>query len=232
MKIAVMQPYIFPYIGYFRLINASDKFIVLDDVNYIKKGWINRNRILVNKKENFFTIPLSKPSQNRIIKKTEISGIPGWRAKFLKTIETSYSASPYFPETFEIIKSVILSDKKIISDLILTSLKLICEYTGIKTKFIESSEVYSNSGLKNQQRIIDICRKESAEVYINAAGGRDLYSADSFKKEGIRLNFLESKPLVYEQFGNEFIPDLSIIDVLMFNPKERVYEYLNDYELI
>lgn len=232
MKIAIMQPYIFPYIGYFQLINAADKFVIYDDVNFIKKGWINRNKILVNGKANLFTIPLRKSSQNKLIKEIEISLTLHWKPKFLKTVESSYCKAPYFKDTFGIISSVIQNSELNISKFILNSLKSICNYLDIRTHIIESSAIYNNPNLKNQNKIIDICLKENADNYINPIGGLEIYSKQLFEDQGIKINFLKTKPIQYAQFDNNFIDSLSIIDVLMFNSKDRVKEILNEYELL
>lgn len=231
-KIAIMQPYLFPYIGYFQLINAVDKFIIFDDVNYIKKGWINRNRVLVNNKPNLFIVPLKKLSQKKLIKDIEISKNCDWKSKFLKTIAHSYKKAPYFKETFEITENVILSDENKISKLILKSLYIIKKYLNIETIIIESSSIYNNCELKNQERIIDICKMENSDNYINPIGGIDLYSKEIFKDNNIKLSFIKPKDIYYKQFNNNFVNSLSIIDVLMFNSKDQTKKYLNEYELI
>lgn len=232
MKIAVMQPYFFPYIGYFQLINAVDKFVIYDDVNYINRGWINRNRILVNGKAHMFTVPLKEASQNRLIKDIEVSDDGIWRNKFLKTIEMNYKKAPYYDSISLIISKIILSATKSISGLIRQSLIEISQYLTIDTIVQDSSAIYSNRHLKAEERIIDICRKEGADQYINPSGGTELYSKERFEREGIELLFLKSNPIIYGQFKNEFAPWLSIIDVLMFNSKETAGRYLLAYSLI
>ena len=231
-KIAVMQPYFFPYIGYFQLINSVDKFVILDDVNYIKKGWINRNYILVNSKPCLFTIPLVKPSQNKLINETEIAFESNWKKKFLKTIETGYAKAPFFQEVFDMLAVLMDSREKNLSKFILLSQKKVIKYLGLKTQIIESSVTYSNSHLKGEQRITDICRKENSSVYINLPGGTDLYSKNNFNNEGIDLYFIKSDRIEYRQFKNEFAPSLSMIDVMMFNSKESINQFLNSYELV
>lgn len=105
MKIAVMQPYLFPYIGYFQLLNAVDMFVVFDDVNFIKKGWINRNNILVNRQKYLFTVPLKDASQNKLIKEVQIAD-DGWQEKFLKTVAQSYKKAEFFDEAFALIEKL------------------------------------------------------------------------------------------------------------------------------
>ncbi|MDB5282325.1 MAG: hypothetical protein JWO06_1400 [Bacteroidota bacterium] len=232
MKVAIMQPYLFPYIGYFQLINSVDKFFVFDDVNYINKGWVNRNRILINGKDNLFTIPLQDASQNRIIKDIEVSPDEKWRKKFLKSIEMAYSKAPYYEFTYSLIKKVMLTEEKLITAIILNSLKEILQHLEIKTEIVVASEVYSYGAIKGVDRILKICESEKADHYINPIGGTELYQKDIFEKNNIQLSFIKSRPVVYPQFKNEFIPWLSIIDVMMFNSKEQIQEYLNAYDLI
>jgi hypothetical protein len=232
MKLAIMQPYFLPYIGYFQLMNAVDKFVVLDDVNFINRGWINRNRILVNGKDHLFTIPLKEASQNKLIKDIAILQDGNWRNKVLKTVAMNYKAAPFFNNIFPLINKIIFSDEYLISKFIVMSLKEIIKYLDIKTILANTSTFYDNQHLKAQEKIIDICRKENATLYINLIGGLNLYSKERFEEEGITLNFIKTKPIVYKQFRDEFVPWLSIIDVLMFNSKETVCEYLNSYEIL
>ena len=231
-KIAVMQPYLFPYIGYFQLINAADKFVLLDDVNYINKGWISRNNILVNNKPYLFTIPLKRSSQNKLIRDTEISYETDWQGKLLQTVKRSYSKAPYFKDVFSLISEPVLKNEKFISKLNYLCMINVCEYLGINSRIIESSQIYNNKDLKGEERIKDICIKENSQHYINLSGGMDLYSKESFEKNNISLDFIKTKNIDYKQFKNEFFGSLSIIDVLMFNSKEKVCEYLMEYEIL
>jgi len=232
MKVAIMQPYLFPYIGYFQLIKAVDKFVVLDDVNYINKGWINRNNILVNGKSNMFTVPLKEASQNKLINEIEISSDLKWKEKLLKTIEQSYKKSPYYNLISPVIIEIINHDNKNLSEFICFSLNKINEYLGIDTLVIPSSSIYNNRDLKAQNKIIDICLKESADTYVNPIGGIELYDKSEFEKKKLTLFFIKSNDIQYKQFNNDFVPWLSIIDVLMFNSKEQINSYLDDYKFI
>ncbi len=232
MKLAVMQPYLFPYIGYFQLMNAADRFVIYDDVNFIKKGWINRNNILVNGKANLFTVPLKNASQNKLISESEISEISEWKKDLLRTIELSYRKAPCFEEVFELIIRIINNDETNISGYIYYSLEQVNRFLNIDTEIVRSSSIYQNRLLKQQKRIIDICKKENAREYINPIGGLELYSKKLFKENEIDLYFIKTNEIVYRQFNNEFSGSLSIIDVMMFNPKDQINEFLNDYELI
>lgn len=227
-----MQPYIFPYIGYFQLINAVDKFIVYDDVSFINKGWINRNKILVNGQENTFTIPLIEASQNKLINTIAIQKKELWLPKLLKTIEQSYKKSPQFEEIFPIIQSIFQSEYSTINQLIIESTKQICNYLAIKTQIVDSSCLYNNQHLKAQERILDICKQENCTEYINPIGGIELYNKNDFFEKDIQLYFLKTKNIEYQQFKNNFVPYLSILDVLMFNSKTEIETLLNEYELL
>ncbi len=227
-----MQPYLFPYIGYFQLIKAVDKFVIYDDVNFINKGWINRNKILVNNNANLFTVPLKNSSQNKLIKDIQISESRDWRSKFLKSLELSYKKAPFYEEVFKLLLEIIQNKENNISKFIYFSLLKINEYLKIRSEIIESSSVYSNSELRQQNRIIDICRKENADEYVNPSGGKELYSKELFESNGIKLQFMESKKIQYNQFDNGFVDSLSIIDLLMFNSKERLNMFLNEYSLV
>lgn len=232
MTIGIMQPYIFPYIGYFQLINAVDKFIVYDDVAYINKGWINRNNILVGGKASLFTLPLVNASQNRLIKDIEIDNLPAWAKKFLRTIEQSYKKAPFYNETLEILAEVFQSEPANIAELCTKGLKTTCIYLGIETQFVDSSAVYNNHHLKAQERILDICKQENADHYINPSGGMAIYDKQLFADNKILLNFIKSKPVQYNQFKNEFVPWLSMIDILMFCSADAIQQHLKEFELV
>jgi hypothetical protein len=231
MKLAIMQPYIFPYIGYFQLINAVDKFIILDDVNFIMRGWINRNRILVNGKEYLFSVPVKKASQNKLIFDCELAD-SNWKEKLLKTIELSYKNAPYFKDCCGIISSIIKTEENNLSKWLTFQIKTICSYLKIKTEIGDSSQIYSNRHLRAQDKIIDICKQEKAGAYYNAIGGKSLYRTDDFRKNNIDLHFLNTLPERYHQNSVEFVPFLSIIDVMMFNNINDIKIMLNKYELI
>jgi hypothetical protein len=234
MKLAIMQPYFFPYIGYFQLINAVEKFIIYDDVNYIKGGWINRNNILINNKSYLFTVPLENLSSFQQINHTILHPklYPIWKTKFLKTLEQSYKKAPYYNNVINLVENVLNTNTNLVSKLASESIIAVCDYLDINTQIIKTSEDYKNQELKGQERIISLCKIECANYYINPIGGIDLYSKEDFKKQEITLNFIKSSSFEYNQFGNEFIPWLSIIDILMFNDVSDVKQILNQYELI
>lgn len=234
-SIAIMQPYLFPYIGYWQLINSVDVFVVYDDVNFIKKGWIHRNNILVNNQSNMFTIPLFGASQNKKIYEITFFELKKWKEKFFKKLSLSYKKAPFYNETQEVLESIFnidFSTRTTIADLFIRKIEILNMYLDIDTSIIISSKKYDNTYLKGQDRIIDICKKSNAEKYINPIGGKDLYNSLEFSKNNIDLFFLKTKPINYKQFSNKFVPCLSIIDILMFNSPIQIKNYLNEFELV
>ena len=226
-----MQPYFFPYIGYWQLINAVDIFVLYDDVNFIKKGWISRNNILLNKSEHLITIPLLNVSQNKHINECMVSDDYKAIDNIIKTINLAYKKAPYYNLVFSYIEEIIKT-KGSISDLVLKSVLWIKEYLGLNTEIILSSSIDKNNELKGQDKIIEIVKKLNGNHYINAIGGQELYDKEIFNNNGIKLNFIKMEEIKYKQFNNEFVPNLSIIDVLMFNSPSEVKEMLNNYSLI
>ncbi len=227
-----MQPYLFPYIGYFQLMNAVDKFVIYDDVNFINRGWINRNRILSNGKEHLFTIPLIGASQNKLINAIDIHQDQAFFSKLIRSMTESYKKAPYYSEIFPVIEEILLNKEPNLSSFIHFSLTRIKEYLGIPTKIVKSSSVYNNEELKAQNRILDICIKEKAIHYINPIGGKEIYNQQLFENNSVELSFIKTNEIVYSQFKNDFIPGLSILDVLMFNSVDQTKSLLLKYQLI
>ncbi len=228
-----MQPYFMPYIGYFQLINAVDKFVVYDNIEYTKKGWINRNRILVNGKDEFITIPLKKDSDFLPVNKRYLADFfPDERIKLLRKIKEMYRKAPCFTEIFPLMEEILIFENKNLFDFILHSLKIICRYLQIKTAFVTSSTIQIDHNLKSEQKVIAICKSLNANIYINPIGGMELYSKSNFEENKIQLQFLKSNPVTYLQYQYDFVPWLSIIDVLMFNSIEEISVMLDKYELI
>jgi hypothetical protein len=228
-----MQPYFLPYIGYMQLMSAVDTFILYDDVSFINRGWINRNKLLINGQEHLFTIPLKDASQNKRINEVHLADDPKWRSKLLKTIEQGYRKAPYYQTVMPLTEKIINFTTDSIADLVHFSLVELNQYIGLTTRLVASSSIYSNVALKAQERILDICRQESATGYINPIGGTELYDKSAFLTVGIKLNFIKAKQVEYPQFSrNHFIPWLSILDVLMFNDIASVRALLGEYELV
>jgi len=224
-----MQPYLFPYIGYWQLVGIADVFILYDDVSYIKNGYINRNYILANNTKQRFTLNVLGASSNRLINEIKV----GDNAKIIvKTIRQEYSKAPYFKDVFDLIEDIFLNDEKNLAEYLAYSIKTIANYFNLNTKLLVSSEITKDNTLGGQDKIISICKLLQASQYINATGGQSFYSKEIFLNANIQLNFLNTKPVIYRQFTNKFVPSLSIIDVMMFNSKEKVVGLLDMYELI
>lgn len=229
MRLAIMQPYFLPYIGYFQLIKSVNQFIIYDDVNYIKQGWINRNKILVNGKIFIFNLNISDASSYKHINHLQIGNN---KKKLHKTISEGYVKAPFYNEIIGLVEKVFSFETNSLSALIINSIQLICEFLEIKTKLLISSELAKDNNLKGETKVISICKIFGAKVYINSIGGLELYSKDHFKAEDIELFFLKPGKIEYRQFNNLYVPNLSIIDVLMFNSKKHVIEMLDNFELI
>lgn len=232
-KIAIMQPYFFPYIGYFQLINSADEFIIYDNIKYTKKGWINRNRILSNGKDSLLTLPIKKDSDFLNVVDRQLSS--GWekeRTKILNQIVNSYRKSPHFGSAFDVIEKSILCANTNLFDFIHYGLLQINDYLGIKTKIIKSSDVCIDHSLKSKDKVVEICKNRNASIYINPIGGTSLYQKEEFKDNGLDLYFIKSNPVLYKQFTEDFIPWLSIIDVMMFNSKDEIQNHLKNFSLV
>ncbi len=229
MTLAIMQPYLFPYIGYWQLINAVNTYVIYDDVNFIKQGYINKNNILSNEKSQAFTLELIGASSNKLINEIKVGAN---NKKLIKSINQNYIKAPYFKNIFPLIEDILNQDEKNLARFIGYSLQKTSNYLNLETKFIYSSDIKKNNELKAQDKILEISKILNASNYINAIGGQELYSKNDFKAQNIQLNFLKTELLEYKQFKNEFVPYLSIIDILMFNSKEEIKDMLSRYELV
>ena len=223
--VAIMQPYFFPYIGYFQLVYAADTFVFYDDVTYIKGGWINRNRLLINRKPSYITVSLRGASQNRLIRDIELVDN---RAQLLRTIELAYRKAPFFEETMEPVAQVLTCPVKHIGELAMHSITAITDHLGLSRDYRVSGNDFDHTKtLHRADRLIAITQECGSAHYVNAIGGRELYDKAYFGERGVTLDFL--KPVIheYKQFGGTFQPALSIVDVLMFNPVEVVARMLS-----
>jgi len=232
-RVAIMQPYFLPYIGYFQLIKSVDEFILYDNIQYTKKGWINRNRILVNGSDRLITLPVKKDSDYLNIVDREVSDTWNTDKKSLLTlIKSSYSKAPYFRETYELLEECLAVEHTNLFKFIHQTLLKINRYVEIETPITISSTISIDHSLKSEEKVISLCKAVGATMYVNAIGGQHLYSKDRFALHKIQLQFIKSDMIQYNQFTNKFIPWLSIVDVLMFNSKQDITYYLNSYTLI
>ena len=228
-----MQPYLFPYLGYFQLINAVDKIVIYDNIEYTRKGWINRNRILLDGKDIFFTIPVKKDSDFLNIRERYLADNSEINIrKILAQISNSYRKAPFFKEIYPVLERLFLSGEKNLFDYVFNTISEICTLLEIKTELIISSELNMDHDLKAEQKVLEINRILNSDIYINPIGGTELYDKENFKNKGVELLFIKSKQIRYDQSGTEFTEGLSIIDVLMFNDLNKVKSFLNEFELV
>lgn len=232
MRLAVMQPYFFPYLGYWQLIHSVDRFVALDDVNFIKQGWINRNRILVNGQPCYFTLPLDGASPNRHIRDIALHGKQFRPDKMLRSILLAYRTAPYFAEVFPVVEDIILHQADNLSAYLFNSISRMVDFLGIDTELVPSSSIHPKDGLTGEARVIDICRREGAGVYINPEGGQLLYTGSHFAREDISLRFLVMRMAPYAQRSEVFNPYLSIIDLLMMEGRDNTRHRLDHFDLL
>lgn len=233
-SIAIMQPYFFPYIGYFQLIAAADQFTFHDDVEFIERGWIHRNRLLIEGKAKYLTIPRRSGSKYEMI--NEVEHVMDTNQKLTRNylanlVKAYYQKAPFFEKVFPIIKYVLMFESQKIADLAIESVKETCKYLGMEIPVVRTSETMDKQNLARMEKLIYICKSLEADTYINAPGGKKLYSKAEFQEHNIHLLFLDPGEITYPQFGEPFVPRLSIIDVMMFNPPGRINEMLKQYRL-
>lgn len=227
-----MQPYFFPYIGYFQLIAAVDLFIVYDNIKYTKKGWINRNRYLLNGNQAVFTVPLKSDSDFLHVRDRLVAEEFD-RGKLLAKLEQAYRRAPFFTPAFAVFEGAVSNTQLNLFDFLNHSIAQVCAYLRIKTQILPASHISIDHGLKSQEKVLALCEQAGASVYINSIGGQELYTCEEFAARGLDLKFLRPTTVQYEQFGDAFVPWLSILDVMMFNSRERIREFLaRGYELV
>jgi len=227
MRLAIMQPYLFPYLGYFQLAASVDRFVVYDDVTFIKNGWINRNRILLAGAPHYLTVPLAGASSSRRIDEVRTQPRERWLGKLLEQLRHAYGRAPQYAPVSRLVEQVLSDSTDSIARLSAKSVIDTCAYLGLETTFVTTSTGYGNEALRSEARVIDICAREHASTYVNLPGGRTLYDAGTFAAASIDLEFVDTALPVYPQFGAPFVPGLSIIDVLMFNHVESVHAMLS-----
>lgn len=216
-----MQPYFLPYISYFQMIAAVDTFIVYDNIQYTKKGWINRNRLLLNGRDVLFSLPLKSDSDYLDVCERELSA-DFKRDKLLNQIRGAYQRAPYFASTFSLIEEIVRYEDNNLFNFLYKSIAAICKCLGIETEIIVSSTIDIDHSLKNQDKVLALCEALGAKTYVNLIGGMELYSKETFLERGVDLKFIKSQLFEYTQFGAEFLPRLSILDVMMFNAPDTI----------
>ena len=226
-----MQPYFLPYIGYWQLIGAVDAFVVYDNIEYTKKGWINRNRFLMNGAEAGFSLPLRKDSDFLDVNQRYLADAFD-RENLLNRFREAYRKAPEFSSVMPLLEKIIRNPAANLFEYILRSIRAVCDFLEIKTPLVVSSAISCDHSLKSAERVQAICTALGADTYVNPVGGMELYSKEDFARNRIDLKFLKALPFEYEQSGNAFVPWLSILDVLMFNNKTVINEIiLNEYTI-
>ena len=232
MRLAINQPYFLPYIGYFQLIAAADEFIVYDNIEHTKKGWINRNRFLRNGEAATFTLPLKAASDYLDIRQRELAADFSAQ-KLLNQFHGAYHWAPCFHEVMPLIAEILSYPDRNLFGFLLHSLRRVCNYLEIHTPILISSTIPIDHQLRAESKVLAFCEARRADSYVNAIGGTELYRRENFAARHVTLNFLKSQPTPYKQFGDAFVPWLSILDVMMFNPAMDIRSrILPQYELV
>ncbi len=230
MIIAANQPYFLPYISYWQLINAADVFYIGDNYAYIKRGWINRNRILFRGAPELFGIEVLHASSFSLISELTIAKID--KRKKMNKLYEAYHKAPYYDIGVKLVEEIFDCQEENLSEFLISSIKTICRYLEIKTPIHRTSELEGNDAFKREGRIYDMCHRLGADMYVNPIGGKALYDVEEFAGQGINLRFINTGDITYRQFGDMFVEKLSILDVIMFNSKDEIREMLGRYELI
>jgi WbqC-like protein family len=224
--IAVMQPYLFPYLGYYQLVHHVSEFIFFDDVNFIKKGYIHRNAVLLDGEARLFSLPVDHASQNRLIMEHVFLDRSG---EVENLIAQAYRTAPNFSRVFPLMCDVLRQPDRSVVNVTARSITAVFDYLGLKKRFSFSSRVPKSPSARGQQKIIEICLAKAANRYTNAIGGKPLYEPAQFDRHGIVLEFIRMHPVTYRQAAKTFVPNLSIIDVLMHCSKEETKGLLGQY---
>lgn len=227
-----MQPYLFPHLGYFQLVHVADTFVFLDDVEFIKQGWINRNRLLVQSRAAFFSVPIEAASSFRPIHETKISQqrFPLWKKKFLKTFSQNYPRGPNFDEAYDLVDNIFSLPTNHISELAEYSVRQCCEFLDIDVNFKRSSTDFNQTDLSGVDRILNICESTGCVRYVNASGGRQLYRQGDFSPLNVELCFLIPDYLAGQ--STEANLDLSILHLLAIRGREGTKLLMDRFSLL
>lgn len=232
--LAIMQPYVFPYIGYFNLLNSCDVFVLYDDVKFKKRGCINRNRLFKSNRDFMFSVLLASQSQNLAINEVKLAKFERFKRKFLRTIEQIYSKANYFEFGFEYVSEVLNKEFTTIAELASCSVEVAKEWLGLQCEIVSSSKKFAATKVfERTQRIISIAKIMGCTRYVNSVNGSFLYDKNEFLMKGIDLKFIKPTLLPYRKISDmSFHAGLSIIDLMMNLSVEEIEEHLNSYELV
>jgi hypothetical protein len=228
--LGIMQPYFFPYLGYFDLINCSEHWIVFDTVQYIRHGWVNRNRIHHPKTGDLYIlVPLKNQHRDTVIKDVLIADDQNWKAKILGQFNHYKKTAPYFKETYAFIEDCLSIPEPSLSRLNTLILQKTCARLGIRFTFEVFSEMNLPIGKVDGPGdwALRISEALQAKEYVNPPGGVSLFDADKFKAANIKLTIRSIPAFAYPTRGYEYIPDLSILTVMAFNTPEQIKAFLD-----
>ena len=230
-----MQPYFFPYLGYFAIMHYVDKWIVFDEAQYIYHGWINRNRILnYNKDWQYVTAPIQKHSRDIKIKDVVLANHIQWRDKLLAQLQQYRKRAPYFSSVIEVVREAVNVQEESLSALNTHVLRAICGYLGISVTI----EVFSKRNWdigevqEADEWALRISESLGAKQYVNPPNGKMFFDEAKWSKSEIELRFLKIRELEYSQKNAAFIPNLSVIDVMMFLEPAHIREAMERYDFI
>ncbi|MCQ2179216.1 MAG: WbqC family protein [Bacteroidales bacterium] len=229
MKLAIMQPYFMPYIGYFQTMAAVDTYVVYDDVQYIKGGWVGHNYLLIGGKKQMFTIQLKGASPNKLFNEVEIGDS---FKKLTHMLQLNYRKAPFYDEVMPVLQDIFSYEDRNLARFLWNSYRKLFEYLEIDTNIILSSSIEKDNSLRGKDKVLAICKTLGADTYLNAIGGQELYDKVEFAANGVDLHFVKTDDFDYQQFVSDFEPGLSFIDVLMFNGKEGTRKLLRKYTLV
>lgn len=232
-SIGIMQPYFLPYIGYFQLMNMVDEFILYDNIQFTKKGWIHRNRMLQNGKDEYFTLPIKKDSDYlNVCDRFLADTFTQEKTKLLNRIRNNYGKAPYFDVVFPHLLDIFDYNNINLFNFIHNSLLIISKYLGIQTPITVSSTVDINHDLNGKDKVLALTKAVKGTHYINPIGGMLLYDRQEFEDQGIKLSFFKTNDFSYVQLRNDYIPFLSILDVMMFNDKDKIRTFLQEFVIV
>ena len=232
MKIAIMQPYFLPYIGYFQLMSSVDEFLILDDVNYIQRGWINRNRILLDGKEKYIIKPIRGASQNKRINELQFVDDPVYSENMMRTISYAFRKSFFYPELKGPVRDILLNPEPGVTDYLEYSLKRLCGILGIRVKISRASAYRGQINARGQEGIIELCRILGCDSYYNAIGGIKLYDKKRFSAEGIKLGFVKTNFEKMKTISRSSCLDFSILEIMADHEIDRVKDLLTCFDII
>lgn len=234
MKIAIMQPYLFPYIGYFSLIKNTDYFVFFDTPQYIRKGWINRNRILgTNGTDVYFTVPVEKCARETPINKVKISCNENWKEKWMGQLTIYKKRAPYYSKIISLVQDILNVKTQYISELAINSVVRTCDYLGMNFHY----DIFSQMNLPlfevkaPDEWALYITKEMKYDTYVNPPGGKSFFDASKYKKVDIELEFLTQEIKKYNQRVKEFVPGLSMLDVMMFCTPEEILRMMDSYTI-